>query len=176
MKRRILVCAALLLAAGCAGGPRVAGPVPVETDAEYDALWQAALDAVTLRFHVASAEKTSGVIKTDYLVGALSKTGFKSNAVGAEAAREDFLHTIRRRAVVEIRRGAEPLAVRVEKERMIREHPDIVRGGTFSVGRELTGDDPRVASRWVDAGGDEALEAEITREIMARYRARISKR
>jgi hypothetical protein len=145
----------------------------VETDAEYDALWEAALDAVALRFSVVSAEKTSGVIRTDYLVGALSKTGFKSNAVGAGAVGEDFLHTIRRRAVVETSRGAEPLAVRVEKERMIREHPDIVRGGTFSVGRDPAADEARVAARWVEAGTDEALAAEISEEIMARYGARL---
>jgi len=175
MLHRLFFCATLVLAAGCAAAPPVEPP-GVETEADYDALWQAALDAVTLRFHVASAQKGSGSIATDYLVGALSETGFKSNAVGARAAGEDFLHTIRRRAFVEISRAEHPLAVRVEKERLIRRHPEIVRDGTFSVGRDIEAGEPGARGRWVPAGDDEALAARMTEEIVRRYRAALENR
>ncbi|MHC4714927.1 MAG: hypothetical protein ACYTAN_16920 [Planctomycetota bacterium] len=164
MKRALLVL--VILVSGCATAQREGEPPRKESDAEYEALWEAALHVVGERFEIRSAEKGAGRIETHYLVGALSRTGLKSSAVGGRAVAEDFLHTIRRRAILTIPRGEEPMSVTVEMQRAVRERPDAVRGGTFIEPRE--GEEAVGSTRWIDAGRDGALEAVIAEEIAAR--------
>lgn len=164
MKRALLVF--VILVSGCTTAQREGEPLGVETDVEFEALWEAALRVVGERFEIRSAEKKAGRIETHYLVGALSRTGFKSNAVGGKAVAEDFLHTIRRRAILTVGRGEEPLSVTVEMQRIVRERPDAVRGGTFIEPRE--GAEETGSTRWLDGGRDGALEAVIAEEIAAR--------
>lgn len=160
----------LTLAVGCATAPAESdSPGALEAPAQYDLLWRAAVEVVGDRFHIASAERGSGTIKTDYLVTALSKTSLKSNAVTRRAAAEDLLHTIRRRATLKLDPG-EPSSVEVivTVERMVRVRQDVVRGGTFSLGVKLVEKGPQYGSRWIARGRDEALEKRIAEEIAAR--------
>ncbi len=164
MKTALIVL--MILISGCATTKQAAESPGAEGDAEFEALWEAALRVVGERFEIGSAEKGAGRIETRYLVGALSRTGLKSNAVGGTAVAEDFLHTIRRRAIVTIGGGEEPLSVTVEMQRAVRERPDAVRGGTFIEPRE--GEEAVGDTRWIDTGRDGALEKVIAEEITAR--------
>ncbi len=163
MMRTVAAAAVAAICFGCATGASV---VRVDTSEEYDALWEASVGVVGSRFAISAAQKESGVIETDWLVGALSRTGLKSNAVSGEARSQDFLHTMRRRATVRVARGGEePLGVEVELARLVREHADAVVGGTFSVGRTIEGDEEGPKSRWVGQGRDVELEAKMREEI-----------
>ena len=173
MKSKTAVVLLLLtLAAGCATAPAESEPqTALESPAQYDMLWRAAVEVVGRRFSIAAAEKESGTIETDYLVTALSKTSLKSNAVTRQAAAEEFLHTTRRRATLKLNPDEpEAVEVAVTIERMVRVRPDAVRGGTFSLGVKLGGGDEssRYGSRWIARGRDEALEKRIVEEIAAR--------
>lgn len=166
----------LTLAAGCATAPAESvsqsdSPGALASPAQYDMLWRAAVEVVGRRFSIAAAEKESGTIETDYLVTALSKTGLKSNAVTRQAAAEEFLHTTRRRATLKLNPDEpEAVEVAVTVERMVRVRPDVVRGGTFSLGVKLgVGGGSQYGSRWIARGRDEALEKRITEEIAARF-------
>ncbi len=171
-----VIAGSLLVMTACAGAPRAEPTSAAMEGGDFEMLWQAALDAVTLRFTVESAERDLGAIQTDHLVGGLSMSGFKSNAIGAEARMEDMLHTIRRRAFVEVAGDGTGVVVRVEKERLIRDHPDILRRGIFSVGRDIERrDDPRFGRRWICIGTDRALEARLTAEILQRYYASVER-
>lgn len=157
------------LASGCSAARRNAVVVPALTsEADYDGLWAATVDVVSARFEVTKAEKDSGVIETDWLVGPLSMTGFKVNTTRSDAA-ADSLKTYRRRAYVKIDRLAtSPVTVVVYREIMIREHPNVTPGGTFTVIRpsEAT-EGVRIA--WHPDGRDERLEDVIMREITSDY-------
>ena len=174
MTKRMLaiVLVAALAAAGCSSAGRAPESPAQSTAADYDLLWQAAVDVVGSRFPISRAERESGLIETAYLIGPFSKTGFKSNLASGEAAGVAVFHTVRRRAVVKVSRSPEsPLEVRVGTARLVRERPDIVRGGTFGGWEDIDEQLMRYPSRWRDNGRDEALEARIAGEIEKRYLA-----
>mgnify|MGYP000387624315 CR=1 FL=1 len=167
----VLVILFVSLVTGCVSGRSAsvdafAGP----EGPDREVLWRAALDATSARFTIESAQHGTGVIKTHWLVGPLSKSAVKSNSVGREAGERALFHTVRRRATITVNTAASnPLEIVVQTERLIREHPDIVRGGTFSLGRRLEGDDKRVSTRWTEEGRDAPLEEKLREEITARY-------
>jgi hypothetical protein len=173
MKRsRLLLLVLAFALAGCAGAPRAPQPSVLSSGTDYELLWKATVDVVGARFRISSAEKDRGVVETAYLVGALSMTGAKSNAVSTDAVNAELLHTIRRKAVVNVpRTGGEALRVRVDAARFIRERGEVIRGGMFWAW-EGSGDElDRYPSRWFELGRDEELEAVIIAEIEKRYAA-----
>ncbi len=171
MKKVALLLVVLGLAGACTTPAKQgASPVVLQSDADYDLLWEATLDVVGERFAISRAQKNQGLVEAEYLVGALSKTGFKSNAVSGEALLYEMLHTTRRRAIVKIARtGAPPIDIRVEMDRLVREHPRAIRDGTFSMSASAGDNRAPGKTRWVDAGPDEQLEATLAAEIAARY-------
>jgi len=180
---RLKICLAILAlaaAAGCAGARRSELPPPAEI--RPSALWAASLDVVGSRFEIESAERASGEIRTAWLVGSLSRTGFVTNSASSAAGAYSLFHTVRRRARVTLAPGGEDalegggaLAVTVEMQRLVREHPEIIPGGTFAVGREIEGRGEEFRSRWVSIGRDHGLEERMREEIARRCR-RISGR
>jgi len=174
MKKACLFAAALCAAAavsGCQSARRAGAPaVVIATDADYDRLWDASLLAVGRRFEISKGEKDNGSIETAFLVGPLSETGLKTNSTGADAA-YDLFQTIRRRAVVVLeKRGENPFAVRVEKERLIRVEPEPVPGGKFVLSHKRDVENYAARTRWTPVGRDPELEKTIAREIAGAYR------
>ncbi|MCD6405678.1 MAG: hypothetical protein J7M19_07620 [Planctomycetes bacterium] len=172
MKKAAILLGVLFLAGACAAPVKQGiSSMVLQSDADYDLLWQATLDVVGERFAISRAQKNQGLVETDYLIGALSKTGFKSNAVSGEASLYEMLHTTRRRAVVKLARtGAAAIDICVEMGRLAREHPRTIRGGRFSMSASAGDNQAAWKTRWVDVGPDEQLEATLGAEIEARYR------
>jgi hypothetical protein len=177
--KRILPCVlAALAAVGCASS-RGAGRglssegIVVQGPADEARLWNAALDVVGARFAIGSAEETSGRIETDYLIGPLSETGFKSNTVKGGDHAYDSLHTIRRRAIVIVRpRDAAAITVEVERERCVRPgYQEPLPPGVYAIDTAKGPQDRNVQIRWVNEGRDTPIEEVITREIAERYGA-----
>jgi hypothetical protein len=177
--KRIFLCVlAALAAVGCASS-RGAGRggasegIVVQGPADDSRLWNAALDVAGARFAIKSAEETSGRIETDYLIGPLSETGFKSNTVTGDDLAYDSLHTIRRRAFVTVRpRDAAPVLVEVERERCVRPgYQEPLPPGVYSIDTTKGQQDRTLQIRWVNEGRDGPLEKVIAREIAERYNA-----
>lgn len=168
MKRRAILAAflAAFLAFGCEGSKRVPSQTePAAGPVDADLLWSAAVEAVSARFAISSAEKDKGTIRTDFLVGPLSQTGFRVNVAGGDVPAE-VLRTYRRKATVTILPDGTPLlAVVVEKQVMVREQEDAVPSGTFS----MDSPEEQVNMKWVSAGRDTALEDTLRAEILAAY-------
>ncbi len=168
-----LLAALAALSLGCAANRAASQPtaqIAVNGEADYDRLFDAALRVVGARFPIQAAERDAGTIKTEFLVGAPSMTGFKYDATREEAASE-LVRTVRRRADVAIDRGeAHTVTVRVEMEYLLREHAAVLPSGTFAYTTQRPYEDINPeATRWVSAGRDERLEAIIAREILAAY-------
>lgn len=176
MKRTFAFVMLVLAAAGCASRGATSRPGATESPAlggpvDETRLWRASLDVVGARFAIRSAQEATGRIETEFLVGPLSKTGFKSNAVKGEDAQYDSLHTIRRRAVVTVRpREIPAVAVEVDRERCVRAgYQEPLAPGVYSIDMTRGASDPNVTTLWVSEGRDGPLEEVIMREITARY-------
>lgn len=170
--RTMLVMTLLAALLGCASRNAAApAPVTIQSDADYDRLWDSAVAVVGARFPISAAEKGKGTIETTALIGAASMTGLKYNA-GADALPEENLRTVRRKATVIVdRSAAEPLVVRIEKQRLLRERPNVLPTGTYALSTRRPYEYVDVeGNRWMDAGRDEELEATLAREIADRFR------
>jgi hypothetical protein len=172
--KTILVLALAVFVAGCAAAKPPAPaeePMKVAGKADFDRLWSLSLRVVGVRFPIKSAEESAGRIESDYLVGPLSETGFKSNTVTYRDAAYDVFHTVRRRVIVTLAAGDVPVSVQVERQRMVRIHRDVLPAGTYSLDNTKKAVDTAQNARWVDDGRDAALETVIAGEIENRYRA-----
>ena len=172
--RSALVCAAAILAglaAGCSSAGRTAErPLEASGKPDIKRLWSASLEVVGLRYAIKTAEEDAGTIETDYLTGPLSQTGPKANVVTVRDGEYETLHTIRSRALVKLDvQAADPVTVRVEKQRLVRLHSDVLPRGTFSMDSTRPAEEAAASERWIDEGEDAELEAVIRREITARY-------
>ena len=179
MRKALIVVMVLACTVGCSARRHAAtqgeDPSTVAAGAaDADRLWTAALETVSVRFPVKSAQRAAGTIETDYVVGPLSQTGFKINSVTREDRAYDTLHTMRRRAVVTVKpQGDKPLTVCVYRQRLARIGSEPLPTGTYSL--DLTERRPQAAGeRWIDEGRDSALEAVIEKEVAARLAKRPS--
>ena len=176
MRNATCLILAAVLVCGCASQRRAAAPAVAQSaaapsQADANRLWSVSLRVVGERFPVKAAQEADGTIETDWLIGPLSETGFKSNSVTANDAASDALHTIRRRAFVSISREDGSLSVRVEKERMVRTGPPALPVGTYSLDVTRPEGETAQEQRWVSLGRDAALEGVIEHEISRRFRA-----
>ena len=169
--RTMLVAALAAALVGCASRSASApAPATVQSDADYDRLWESALAVVGARFPIAAAEKSKGTIETSTLVGAASMTGFKYNAA-PDGLAEETLRTVRRKATVTIdHASAEPVSVSVTKQRLLRERPNVLPAGTYALSTRRPYEYIDIeGNRWMDAGRDEELERILAREIADGY-------
>lgn len=176
MRKAFYLMLAVIAISGCTSPKPVAAQAAAQgaaaaSRADLNRLWSVSLRVVSERFLIKSAREAEGAIETDWLIGPLSETGFKSNSVTVSDATRDMLHTIRRRALVSISPEGGSLSVRVEKERMVRTGPDVLPAGTYSLDVTRPEGKSVPESRWVSLERDAALERVIEREITERYRA-----
>lgn len=179
-----LLCAGLLLVAGCLSGSRpvlphseVSGLLFSPTSTDF--YWERAVMVLNRNhFQVARESRLEGIIETQYRAGSGIFEPWNSDSAGLASRVESTLQSIRRRVTVSVQPGENGktlLSVRVDKE--LEDVPGLAAnsegGATFPESTVMNRDLSQVVgqageSRWVSAGRDRRLEQQLVSEIRNR--------
>ena len=183
--RPLALCVCLLAVCGCAPmrpGPQVAqGPssstiyVPGTND---EALWERTVDVVHGYFDIARENKLDGVIETQPKTGATIFEPWHRDSVTGYDRLESTLQSIRRRAVVTIRKDTAGYVVNIQVFKELEDVPGLAANSpgaaTFQTSNPLQRDlnvvvGQTAPSGWIVVGRDEALERDMLASLQREF-------
>lgn len=183
--RLLALCVCLLAVSGCAPlrpGPHMAEAptsstifVPGTND---EALWERTVDVVHDYFEIARENKLDGVIETQPKTGAtVFEPWHRDSATGYDRL-ESTLQSIRRRAVVTIRKDEAGYVVNIQVFKELEDVPGLAANSpgaaTFQTSNPLQRDLNLVVgqtapSGWIVVGRDENLERDMLRALRREF-------
>ena len=180
----LMVCAALLLLAGCAETQRyeAAEQICTEDIDKVQAMQIAEEVLAKMRFTIEKADVESGLIRTRPLPGAQFFEFWRSDNVGAFNCAEANLHSIRRIVELNIKQQDEGLSIGcdVNVYRLsLPEHEvsssarayDMFSESSLLLQRIKLNPEQEAGMAWVNLGQDQRLETEILKRISSRLDA-----
>ena len=180
----LMVCAGLLLLAGCAETQRyeAAEQICTEDIDKVQAMQIAEEVLAKMRFTIEKADVESGLIRTRPLPGAQFFEFWRSDNVGAFNCAEANLHSIRRIVELNIKQQDEGLSIGcdVNVYRLsLPEHEvsssarayDMFSESSLLLQRIKLNPEQEAGMAWVNLGQDQRLETEILKRISSRLDA-----
>ena len=121
---------------GCASRNAAApAPVTIQSDADYDRLWDGAVAVVGARFPIAAPRKAKATIETD--CAHRRRVDDRAQVTTPDADADSPEENLRTRPPQSDRHRRslrrEPLVVRIGKQRLLREHPNVLPAGTYAL-------------------------------------------
>ena len=147
----------------------------------HEVLWERTVDILhDFHFEIASENRFSGVIETDYRTGASLLEPWHQDAVGLENRLEGTLQSIRRKVYVRLTpdEAGRGYVVSVEAYKEFEDLPGVAAnspgGATFQEATPLQRDLNLVVgqsapSGWIPAGRDAALEQKVLQSLQIAY-------
>jgi hypothetical protein len=188
MRLRTLVPLAVCLLAGpgCAPfrpGPPTAAAQPASNTlfvpgSNDEALWERTVDVIHDYFDIARENKLDGVIETQAKVGATVFEPWHRDSVTARDRVESTLQSIRRRALVTIRRDPNGYLVNIQVFKELEDVPGLAANSpgaaTFQTSNPLQRDLNLVVgqtapSGWIVVGRDENLERSMLSALQREF-------